>query len=193
MQWVLSIFYVFLVSCGYHFNSPSEERPVVTILPIKADFDGQFSQALVEELTHAKVKYAAFNAKYEVEVQLVQFNTSHTDYQYQTDDETSKVINRLSPVEGEHDIIVNVSVYKKGSKKKILGPISFRQTYHYDFTDFRSYHDLSFTDSDGISNTVLNYSLGQLAAEDDAKSSAKKCLYQKISKKIAAFLSLKLD
>ena len=193
MKFYAAFFSILLTSCGYHFHSSESPRPSVNVLPIRGDHDGQLAQALAEAFSQSKIVYRAFEANYDIEIQFSQFDTTHTDYQYQTDDETDEIINRLSPVEGQHDIVVNVTLFKKDSKKKFLGPIQFRQTYNYDFSDFRSYNDLSFTDLEGANQTTLSYSLGQLAAEDDAKVSAKRCLYEKISKKIVAYLSLKLD
>ena len=179
-------------SCSYHFVDSSRSYSF-NILPIKGDQDSLLLSSLTAEIMkNSQFIYSAFNSQYDVEIIFKQLDTDHVDYQYQTEAVSNEIINRLSPVEGEHDLIVSFSLTNKNNRKKVLGPIEFRQIVNYDFSDYRSYNDLTFIDLQGQSQTVLNYSLGQLAAEDDARASAKVAAYKAIAKKIAAYLSANL-
>ncbi len=189
-NWI-AIVAVFLFSaCGYQLVNSSDIATSIGINPIKGDHDGIFLQSIINELAKSSFfSYEAFSPHLEVKVLISQLDTKNIDFQYQTDDHTGEIIDRLSPVEGSHDLIVNMTVTDVRTNKKILGPVEFRQLVDFDFSDFRSYNDLSFVDPQGLNQTTLAYSLGQLAAEDDAKLSAKSALYKKISKKMVAFLN----
>jgi hypothetical protein len=191
---ILLSFLLLFSSCGYRLVGQGDNQVSLDVSPIKGDYDGALAKSIIEQIaTRPSLAYNPFSNQYVLDVSFKQFDSSHVDYQYQTNDETDEIINRLSPVEGEQDLVVQVIVYHANSKKKILGPIEFRQTVQFDFSDFRSYNDLAFVDLSGISQTTLDYSLGQLAAEDDAKLSAREILFQKIAKKIAAHLEMSLD
>lgn len=176
-------------SCSYHFVDQAETYSF-NVLPIRGDQDSLLLSSVTSEIMkNTKFVYSAFRSQYDVELIFKQIDTGHVDYQYQTDAVTGEIINRLSPVEGAHDIIVSFSLINSSTRKKVLGPVEFRQIINYDFSDYRSYNDLTFVDLQGTNQTVLNYSLGQLAAEDDAKASAKMMAYKAMAKKIAAYIT----
>ncbi len=192
-SWVISIFsFLPLVSCGYHLVSFNREEAAypVAIHSIKNDLDGAFENALVAVINQTAIlKYTASSAsRYSLDVRIVDLQADHTDFQYQTNNQTGSIINRLSPVGGQHDLTVEVKFIDKQSQENRIKPFFVRQVMSYDFSDYRSQNDLAFFDLSGQSQTTLSYSLGQLAAEDDAKASAKIVLYQKIARKIVSRL-----
>ena len=178
-----------LTGCGYHLIDGSCEQISFHVPKIEGDSTGAFQQELIGTISKLPgFAFQPFGSDILIEVAIKNFKTEHRDFQYQTDDETGQIIERLSPVESCHDAIVEFTILKRSSRKVLLGPIEIRQKVDFDFSDFRSYQDLAFTTASGQNYTTLDFSLGQLAAEDDASFSAKLPLYQKIAGKISSYL-----
>ena len=193
MKVICLIIVTFLTGCGYRFVSDVDEKKSISLRNINNDKNFFLTSALVQELQNSYLLYLDSRTSiYDLELKIIDLENRHVDFQYQTEDTTNEIINRLSPVGAAYDLKVEMVVYDKKAKSKILGPVLFTQNFSYDFFDFRSYNDIAFTDEYGNSLTSLSYSLGQLAAEDDAKNSSKAYLFNKITKKIIAYLELNL-
>ena len=190
---VLFVILIILFSgCGYQFVSNEDEKKAVSFRKIENDKNFILTSAVIQEINNSSLVCLNGSSDYDLEIKIIELENRHIDFQYQTEDTTNKIINRLSPVGAAYDLKVEMVVYNKKTKSKIIGPVVFSQNFNYDFFDFRSYNDISFTDELGNTLTSLSYSLGQLAAEDDAKSSSKVLLFNKITKKIVAYLESNL-
>lgn len=181
-----------LTSCGYRLVSSQDQKIAFTIRSIPGDTDGLFLQTLIKTSeAFSSLKYRPFSAPLHLQVKMIGIETDHIGFRYQTEDGSGAVIHRLSPTEGQHRCIVEVAVYDANYKPK-LTPRVLEASIEYDFVDSKSYHDLTFTDSAGQLQTVLNYSLGQLDSEEAATLGSKERLYQKLSEEILSYLLVAL-
>ncbi len=178
---------ILFTSCGYQFNVD----PPVTfqIRPIPGDHDRAFQGELVAAIAASSgFQYTPYGADVEIAIQFDRLKTEHCDYRYQTEDGSEAIIDRLSPVGAKHEAVVTCTVLRRSSGQLLLSGQPFRQEFSFDFVDDRSYQDLAFTEFSGQSTTTLQYSLGQLGAEDDAAKSALRPLFKKIAEKVASYL-----
>lgn len=179
----------FLSSCGYKLVEGDKGQITFHVPKIQGDATGALQQEVISAVSILPgFIFDPFQSTIEIVVTIDSLTTDHRDFQYQTDDLTGEIIDRLSPVESCHDAKIRFTVLKRSTKKELLDPIDIRQRIDFDFSDFRSYNDLAFTNTSGQKITTLSYSLGQLSAEDDAYKSAMKPLYQKIANKISSYL-----
>jgi len=178
---------ILLTGCGYQVGV----APPVTfqIGSIPGDHDRSFQSELIAAIAASSgFQYMPFGADIEINMTVDRLKTEHHDYRYQTEDGSGAVIDRLSPIGAKHQAVVTCQVLRRSSGQPLLTAQPFRQELNFDFVDFRSYQDLAFNEFSGQQATTLQYSLGQLGAEDDAAKSALRPLFKKVAEKVASYL-----
>ncbi|MDN3504740.1 MAG: hypothetical protein P0S95_04100 [Rhabdochlamydiaceae bacterium] len=181
------------VGCGYHLSSSNE--PISVSIPfIIGDRNGTLTSAIIEEVSKCNnIEYGGSSAPYTLDLEFVSRNDEQIGYRYRTEDNNSALIKNLAATESRQVVRVKVSLISKASHQPLIKPIVVEATIDYDYVDSQSFNDLAFIDSAGATTTVLNRSLGQLDAPEDAKSISNNQLYHSLARKIAAALNFAVD
>ncbi|MCF7806627.1 MAG: hypothetical protein K9M13_03155, partial [Simkaniaceae bacterium] len=185
-------FSLFFSGCGYQFVK-SQDITSITVPFIRGDVKGILTEALIHEVNQSPLlTFQNRDARALLAVQILDQDHREIGYQYQTNDQTDALTNHLSPTESRQMIRVRVTLIDQSSGKKLIDPFEVEESIHYNYVDSLSYHDLAYSDAMGRQQTVLNTSLGQLDAEQDAQSISKMPLYQKLASKIITSINVAL-
>ena len=180
---LLLLLMVLCSACGYRFSS--EEEVAVSVPFIAGERTGALTTAIVKELCESHpLTYGGSDAPYELELGIRRHDKDIIGWQYQTFDSTGLPKDKLAPVESRQTMVVTVTIKHRTTGEVIAGPIDVDEFVDYDYSDNRSFHDLGFVRPNGQIGTYLDLSIGQLDAEEDATSIARKRLYQELAKKI---------
>ena len=99
-----------------------------------------------------------------------------------------KRLNRLIPNEARRNITAKVSIVNAKTGVVVFGPTKFQASTDYNFTNPDSYNNLTLVDQNGVRDTVLDYSLGQLDAQEGAQTTSIIPASQILAEKIAQAL-----
>ena len=176
-----------LSGCGYHFVSHQEGT--VTVPFIIGDKNGDLTAALIEELDKSPTfSFVQEDGTYQLVVKMVNSNDRQIGFRYRTNDLTGAILDKMSPTESRKSLKVSAELVHSITGETVVGPVIVESDFDYDYADSQSYRDLAFTDAQGNTQTVLNASLGQLDAEEDASSIAKVQLHKRVAKKVVRAL-----
>lgn len=180
-----------LVSCGYKAASSKDENTnfSIQVPKIKGDNDGTMVSMLIKSLSQSPhFTYVANQGRYILDVEVTSERDDTIGFQY---DHTrdGKLIDRLVPSEARREVVAKVTVFDTTTHENIGTPFEVSVEVDYDFSNFDTYRDLSFSKQDGSVDSSLSFSLGQLNTKTDAKLDATETLYQKLAGKIILGLS----
>jgi len=180
-------------SCGYHVTTISE--PISLSVPfIMGDRNGTLTSAIIEEISKCdNIEYGGDSAPYTLSLEFISHDDDQIGYKYRTQDTSSALIKNLSPVESRQLIRVRINIISKASHQPLIDPLVIETSMDYDYVDSQSFNDLAFINAAGATTTVLNSSLGQLDAWEDAKSISTQQLYQIIAQKVARAVNFAVD
>lgn len=172
-------------SCGYHFKKYENHFAKSFFLKeIIQDRKGSLEEEIIKAVTSDSLwKLDSKSPKYVLSCRVIDINTDQIGYRYDRNESTSKIINRLIPIEARKKIKVQISV-EDTEKSLSYGPFSLESYSDYDFVNFDSYTDLAFIDTAGNPQATLSYSLGQLDACEGSEEAALRRCYQEIAMKI---------
>ncbi len=180
-----------MVSCGYKAASSKDENTnfSIQVPKIKGDNDGTMVSMLIKSLSQSPhFTYVANQGRYILDVEVTSERDDTIGFQY---DHTrdGKLIDRLVPSEARREVVAKVTVFDTTTHENIGTPFEVSVEVDYDFSNFDTYRDLSFSKQDGSVDSSLSFSLGQLNTKTDAKLDATETLYQKLAGKIILGLS----
>ena len=141
------------------------------------------STALAETMMASrKFRYTdATTAPYELIVKIEKNYTDTVAYMHERKEGTLK---RTIPSEGKKTMVARVELRDRTTKKPYLKPFTVTVQGQYDFVNPTSVNDAEFQKT-----SLLEYSLGQLDAEEVAKVDMQGPMFQELAKKIAEGLA----
>jgi hypothetical protein len=179
-----------LSSCGYRGGTGSEGA-TLSVPYIDGDTHGFFTSALIKQINEStSFSYSNREGDFLLKVTVLEHANSQIGYRRDLIVENGEEQNNIRPSEGRKTLKVQVSVHDSSTQDAVWGPHIFSADADYDYVDQDSFQDLSFTDPNtGALVTVLQFSLGQLEAYENAQDAAMTPLYRQLSQKIIDAIS----
>lgn len=178
-----------LTGCRYHFQEPmiSDHPTTISVLPIAGDDKDYLNAALVREL--AKVPHLEYRQRggvLQLQVAMVDDDHHRIGYRYDYSPYTGHRRKNIVGIENRRELTVAVKLIDTATDEVLLGPIRVQGTAEYDYIDPDSVRDLTFTNSSGQTQTVINFSLGQLDSAEGAHDDAGVVIYEQLAKTIVS-------
>lgn len=172
--------------CGYHLTE-EEEKPVISIPFVQGDYEGQLTNELIRAiLAGGQYHYSNHGGEYLVQVKVVGDHTDRIGFQYDRKELSGKRLKNLQAIENRRTISAEVVVIDTASGEPIADPIVVSASSDYDYVDINSVRDLAFTTPSGQTESVLNFSIGQLDSVEGAQDDAILAVYRRLAQKIVA-------
>jgi hypothetical protein len=179
----------FFTGCGYHSTISSNNQPTISIPYIPGDTDGTLTAELVKKISSSGLfSYRTKNSNYILSVGIIQTQQEQIGYRRDRNKE-NQILKNISPVEGRLKIQANVSIIDDLTSKIVWGPRKFQAEVDFDYVNQESLNDLSFINQDGVRQTILSFSLGQVESVGSAQDTALQPLYRQLSQKIVDVIS----
>lgn len=175
-----------LTSCGY--KAGVGDKTVFSCGICVPNIQGDHKGLFTSELTYALKKSGLFSTNSKANQLRVKIcKNINQEIGWRQDFKNTEDEHRVIVDEKRKILEVEVSICQ--GDKVCWGPKKVRTFVDYDFFDFDSLDDLSFV-LNGTRTTTLDFSLGQLNAQDSALDSSLSSLYRKLSEKIVEKISL---
>ena len=179
---------LFLSACGYKVPQSTlyKEGKSIGIPYVKGDLDGSLTSLIIQSISRSTdLSYKEVAAEILLKAEIVKKEFSTIGYQYDIRESNEELINRLVPNEGSWLVELKVSLFDQELGKTIFGPYELQATCDCDFVNFDNFRDLSFQDNSSQTQSVLQFSLGQLDARAGAKEAALQVVYTRLAEKVA--------
>lgn len=176
----------FLTSCGYKAGVGGKDHFSygIAVPYVEGDHKG----ILTSEITYALKKSGLFTQTAKANQLRVKIcKDLNQDIGWREDFKNTEDEHRVIVDEKRKILEVEVSICQ--GEKVLWGPKKIRTFIDYDFFDFDSLNDLSFILNNRRA-TTLDFSLGQLNAQDSALDSSLSSLYKKLAEKIVEKICL---
>ena len=181
-----------LSSCGYRYVSQdySNAKPVsITIPYILGDPDAIFNNELVYQLSSSgHFVCVQTDGDYILQATVLSDTQSRIGFRYDRDNVSGALEKNLLGVEDRRSVAVRVTVIESGSNKEVLGPFEMSANVDYDYIDPGSPKDLVFSKLSGFSESIIQFSLGQLDSYEGAYDDTSRLVFRKLAEKITAGL-----
>lgn len=177
--------------CGYRSTTSTGSDTVAVSIPLIAnDEDGVLRNELAKAIASTgKYRYTSSqDSRYQLIVSIKGDRAEHIGYVWDEEPITGEILNRLYPSEGRRAISVSVSIKDTDTNKTIVGPFVVNEYVDFDFVNPTALKNIEFTDVAGQSQSVLQFSLGQLDSEEGAKNESYHPAFKELSQKIASVL-----
>ncbi len=184
---VIIPFLTLVMGCGYRFQDKRpDDGPVSISIPyIKGDVEGQLNTELARILSNdPHFDYVQNGGMVQLEVVVVSDGDERIGYRYDRDPNSGKRRVNIVGTENRRNLIVDVKLIDAYSQEVLIGPIQVKGRADYDYVDSNSIRDLTFTNSKGLTQTVINFSMGQLDSIEVAHDDAFTPIYRQIAQKI---------
>ena len=177
-----------LASCGYRVD---QSNAVSVDIPFfKQDTDGMLTTRVISELSRTGAYYYSEKSpKYELRGEIVSSSTDNIGYQYRRKDASTKLEDRLVPNEGRRTVKAKITLIDLASGAPVYGPVTIEASSDFDFVDPDNYYDLTFEPPGAPTESVLDFSLGQLDSREGASISSLDPAYRALAERIADTLS----
>lgn len=194
MRFYLSVFGLLgLCSCGYHSVSGEGESfsPVTVSIPyIPGDPDAVLNNELVYQLSAGgRFICKQTGGDYVLQVRLLSDTKSRIGFRYDSDNMTGALEKNLLGVEDRRSVSAEVSVIESRSNKVVVSPFEVRGEVDYDYIDPGSPKDLIYKGASGSSQSVIQFSLGQLDSYEGAYDGTSAPVFRKLAERIEIALS----
>ena len=192
---VMGVASVFMSSCGYHYTSQQDSSAgsSITIPYIDGDLDATLNNALVYQLS-ASGQFAPVQSGGDLtlKIEILSDEKSRIGFRYDRDNVKGAREKNLLGSEDRRLITVQVSLFEVGGGQPLIEPFKVSAFADYDYIDPGSPEDLLYTPSSGSSQSVIQFSLGQLDSYEGASDDASSLVFRKIAKKVTLILVNKL-
>jgi hypothetical protein len=188
MKGVLSLcFACILCGCGYHITR--EVQVTFQVPTIGGDETGKLSDLIIQELVATgNFAYVPHVARITLNVRILSDTSNRVAYRYDRDPNSGKLRKNILGTMNDRRLLAEVSIIDARTEKTIWGPEKVYSHADYDYVDPHSLHDLAFTGANGVSHTVLDFSLGQLDSEGGACIDVSEVAYRHLAIQIAQCL-----
>lgn len=190
MRW--ASFFLLLTGCGgYHLITPQSIYKVCVPF-IEGDKTGAITQAVTTELVHTGLfRLCGEGAPYQLTVKIVEDRFDDISYQYDVEASNQASVNRLVPNQSRRTVKAFVSLENRRRGCCVIDAFEVSSSVQIDYVNSESLGDLAFN-LDGVSTSVLDFSLGQLDSVEGARANSviplARDLAHKISEGLSAFL-----
>lgn len=186
MRWLICLLFL-AASCGYHFqNENIKDGPVTISVPyIRGDIEGQLNAEIIRLLSndpHFECRQNA--AMVTLQVAVVNDGNDRIGYRYDRNPSTGKRRKNIVGIENRRHLTVEVKLIDSYTDKVLIGPVHVKARADYDYIDPNSVRDLTFTNSKGKTEPVIDFSLGQLDSVEGAHDDTAVFLYRQLAQKI---------
>lgn len=183
MHYLISL--LFLCSCSYKW-SPDQDQPTVAVPYIIGDDDGTLTSEIIRTITtYGLAKVQMNEADYLLKICIGCDQNQTVGYRRDRQKVSGKIRKNIVACEGRRAMTLTATLYEGTSDCIAAGPFTITADSDYDYVDGDSIQDLAFINSDGVSTTVLPFSLGQLEPAESAQEATTKLLYERLARKIA--------
>lgn len=193
IRWIgIVLVFVLQSGCHYHFSGEDSEQPVQTISVsrIPGDEMGKLNAAIVRALSRdPRFEFRQQSGTLTLEVNIVSDDDDRIGYRYDRSPSSGRRRKNIVGIENRRLSTVEVRVIHEPTEEVLLGPIRVKGRADYDYIDPNSIRDLTFTNAAGVTQTVMNFSLGQLDSVEGAHDDAGDPVYEQIAQVIVAGLA----
>lgn len=173
----------FLTGCGY--RSEGGEPISVSIPYVIGDYEGELTDALVWAFSRtSQFRYTQGEGDWRLEAKVLDTVNDRIGYRYDRDDKSGKLRSNVIGTENRRTVSLQVSVINATTGCLVWGPHILKADGTYDYVDTNSLQDLSFVNQEGIRQTSIAFSLGQLDSVGAAGEEAIYPIYRKLAQKI---------
>lgn len=196
-KWAAFLSLTFLCSCGYHYkpSDPSYMDAVsITVPYIVGDTDGIFNNELVYRLSSSgHFQCSQSGGTYILQAKLLADSQSRIGFRYDRDNVSGTLEKNLLGVESRRSVSAEIALIDTRSGKTVIGPFDVSADVEYDYIDPGSPRDLIFDPSSGPSQSIIQFSLGQLDSYEGSYDDTSKLLFRRLSEKITIGILNKLS
>lgn len=172
-------------SCGYRFERGFEGKTTLSVPYVQGDFEGKFTDALIRAISQSGAfEYERTCGRLSLEVAVMNDENERIGFRHDRSNNTNELRKNIIGVENRRTLCATVTLIDSATEEVILGPYSVKESVVYDYLNENSPEDTSFINSDGIRETSIAFSLGQLDSKDFAEKDALHPLYQRLAQKI---------
>jgi hypothetical protein len=185
--WICAFSALILSSCSYHYTSQEDSGKVytVTVPYISGDSDAILNNALVYQLgSSGCFRCVQSGGEYILQATFLSDTQSRIDFRYDRDNVSGALEKNLLGVEDRRTVLIQASLVDAGSNKVIVGPFEVSSDVEYDYIDPGSPLDLLYTNSSGVSESIIQFSLGQLDSSEGAYDDSSKLLFQRLAERV---------
>ncbi len=187
-----TLFFLLCCSCSrYHWGEGKKEELVFLNMPYaQGDVDGAFTAAMIRQLGESSFFQYDPSSSFHVKVCLRESGIEHIGYRH---DRTHKDLPKKSvlPTEGRERIRAEVSLIEGGSERVLLGPYIVEAEADFDFITQNDLNDLTFVNAEGMRESVLRFSMGQLEPSSSATDAARRVVLDHLAQKIVRLMTIK--
>lgn len=166
MQPKIASFFLFLLlltGCGYRFYQADSTPKTISVPYIPGDPKGLLVDAVCRSLTFSgEFRPLLSGGELRLHIALVGDQQEKIGYMYDREPVTGKLEKNLLPTEGRRILYASVSLIEDKTGEMVLGPYVVQANGSFDFVEPNTLEDVSFINCDGMRETTLNFSLGQL-------------------------------
>lgn len=181
----LIILLILTCACGYRFDRGFEGKTTISVPYVQGDFEGRFTDALVRAINQSGAfEYEKTCGRLSLEVAVMNDENERIGFRHDRSNNDNKLRKNIIGVEDRRTLCLQVSLIDTVTDEVVLGPYSVKDSVVYDYLNENSPEDTSFIDLEGIRETSIGFSLGQLDSKDSAQRDALQPLYQRLAQKI---------
>ncbi|MEX0962038.1 MAG: LPS assembly lipoprotein LptE [Simkaniaceae bacterium] len=181
-----------LSSCGYRFVEIGEAQgKTITIPYVQGDEEGLLTAALANKIALlTPFSVVVSRGDYELEAKILSIEHEDIGFRYDREEKSRNFIEpkRLVSDEERKSLSIEVRLIERTTQKILLGPEVMTSYVNYDYVNSDTIDDLSFF-SNGRRISVLQFSLGQLDAPENAREAAVTPLFDDLATQIAEGLN----
>ncbi|MCH9621232.1 MAG: hypothetical protein S4CHLAM20_06500 [Chlamydiia bacterium] len=181
-----------MVSCNYKSSSLclNGQDVIETSIPvIKKDPNGYLRNYLAREMSYSNsLYYKDRRAKYNLLVSITEDRNSKITFMWDRDPVTGRDLKVFYPSEGMREVVAKVELVDAATGEKVIEPFFLNESVDYDFVNPTVRSAVEFPSTTGT-QSVLQFSLGQLDSEEGAQDASYNPVYEKLAKKIVTRLA----
>lgn len=173
--------------CGYRFEGSEEKGDLVTIsVPyVNGDIEGQLNAELIKALSASgRFDCIQNQGQLVLEVSVIADADDRIGYRFDRNPTSGKLRKNIVGTENRRTISAEVRLLDGSTKEIVMGPQIVKGLSEYDYVDSNSIRDLTFTNTDGKPETILNFSLGQLDSIEGAHDDSSIVAYRNLARKV---------
>ncbi len=195
MKKVLSLMLVAALcsSCRYHSSNIdlNGDSVIETSIPtIQKDPNGYFRNYLAREMSYTNgFYYKEDDAKYKLLVTVTEDTKTKITFMWDRDPVTNTDLRVFYPTEDSRECVAKVELVDSDTGKAVIPAFFVKASADYDYVNPTVKQAVEFTTPSDGTQSVLQYSLGQLDSLEGADKESFNPIYDKLAKKIIARLS----
>ena len=177
-----------LGGCGYRFQGSEQQHERLTTISvpyIPGDTEGFLNQEIIRAIaTSPYFEYRQKGGAVTLDIAMAGGGSGNIGYRYDRVPTSGERRVNIVATENRRSMGAIIKLVDSLTQEVLVGPVTVTAQTEYDYVDQNSIHDLTFTPPGGKSQTVIDFSLGQLDSSGAADSDAGDLLYRLLAQKI---------